>query len=203
MFTKKVIACTLVLSLWAAHAGATGDAKAGKTKITTCSACHGPNGISLAPNYPHQAGQGAPYLIKQINDIRSGARKVPEMTGMVENLSKQDIEDIAAYFASLKPPQGQADPESVQLAQKLYRGGDQKRQIPACMACHGPTGSGNVLARFPRIAGQTPAYIKKQLVDFREGARTNDGDTKIMRDIAEKLSNKEVTALASYISGLR
>ena len=200
---KKLIVCLLVGLGWSGLVTAGGDAEAGKGKIATCSACHGAAGIAIAPNYPHLAGQGEGYLVKQIADIKAGERKVPEMTGMVDNLSKQDIEDIAAFYASQQAATGQTSEKAVKMAQSLYRGGDTEKKIPACSSCHMPSGKGNAPARFPHIAGQSPEYIATQLRDFREGERINDGDTRIMRDIAEKLSNKQIDALSSYISGLR
>ena len=203
MLMKKLFVCLLVGLGWTGAAMAGGDAAAGKDKVAVCTACHGPTGISIAPNYPNLAGQGEGYLIKQIADIKSGERKVIEMTGMVENLSDQDIADISAFYASQTAVTGQAKESSVAIAQALYRGGDVEKNIPACTACHSPTGMGNSLAKFPHLAGQHPDYLAKQLRDFREGDRINDGDTRIMRDIAEKLSNKQIDALSSYISGLR
>ncbi len=200
---KKVI-FGLVVSLGVSGvAFAKGDANAGKAKVATCTACHGATGVSLAPNFPNLAGQGERYLVKQISDIKAGNRNVPEMAPFVGQLTEQDIEDIAAFYASQPAPKGIADPQQVGLGEQLYRFGDQKKGIPACAACHSPTGQGNSLAGFPKISGQHAQYTAKQLRDFREGERVNDGDTKVMRSIAEKLSNKEVDALSSYISGLR
>ena len=199
---NKVI-LSLVVSLGVTGlAFAKGDATAGKAKVATCTACHGPTGVSIAPNYPHLAGQGERYLVKQISEIQAGNRSVPEMIPFVGKLTRQDIEDIAAFYASQPVPSGATDPKHVSLGEQLFRFGDAEKGIPACGACHSPTGKGNFLAGFPQIAGQHPQYTAKQLRDFREGDRVNDGDTKIMRAIAEKLSNKDVEALASYISGL-
>ncbi len=203
MLMNRIAVCLLVCLGWTSFAIAGGNATAGKDKVALCTACHGPTGISIAPIYPHLAGQGEGYLAKQITDIKSGERKVIEMTGMVDNLTPQDIDDIAAFYASQTAPTGQAKESSIEIAQQLFRGGDVKKGIPACSACHAPTGKGNSLARFPVVSGQSPEYIAKQLRDFREGDRVNDGDTRIMRDVAEKLSNKQIDALASYISGLR
>ena len=200
---KKVI-FSLVVSLGVTGiAFAKGDASAGKDKVATCAACHGATGVSAAPIYPNLAGQGERYLAKQITEIKAGNRVVPEMVPFVGSLTQQDIDDIAAFYASQPAPQGAADPKLVDVGEQLYRFGNAKKGIPACGACHSPTGQGNALAGFPQISGQHAQYTAKQLRDFREGDRVNDGDTKIMRTIAEKLSNKEVDALASYISGLR
>lgn len=200
---KKVI-FTLVVSLGVTGlAFAKGDANAGKAKTATCTACHGATGVSVVPTYPNLAGQGERYLIKQMKEIKSGVRSVPEMAPFTRDLTDQDIEDIAAFYASQTAPKGAADPAMVELGAKLFRHGDSNRQIPACSGCHSPTGKGNSLAGFPQIAGQHPTYTGKQLRDFREGVRVNDGDSKTMRMIAQKLTNKEVDALASYISGLQ
>ena len=182
---------------------AKGDAEVGRAKVETCTACHGATGVSPLAIYPNLAGQGERYLAKQIRDIKSGERSVPEMAPFTGNLTEQDIDDIAAFYASQTAAQGAADPDKISLAEKLYRFGDAKKGIPACSSCHSPTGKGNALAGFPHIAGQKAEYTIKQLKDFREGVRVNDGDTKTMRMIAERLSNKEVEALASYISGLQ
>ena len=200
---KKVI-LTLVISLGVTGvAFAKGDAAAGKSKATTCAACHGATGVSPAPNWPNLAGQGERYLIKQITEIKDGGRSVPEMMPFVSALTKQDIADLAAFYASQPAPQGATDAKYVSVGEALYRGGDAKKGIPACSSCHSPTGKGNFLAGFPSLAGQKADYTAKQLRDLREGDRTNDGDTKIMRTIAEKMSNKEIEAVSHYISGLR
>lgn len=200
---KKVI-LTLVISLGVTGvAFAKGDAAAGKSKATTCTACHGAAGVSPAPNWPNLAGQGERYLIKQISEIKAGDRSVPEMMPFVSALTKQDIEDLAAFYASQPAPQGATDAKYVSVGEALYRGGDAKKSIPACSSCHSPTGKGNFLAGFPSLAGQKADYTAKQLRDLREGDRTNDGDTRIMRTIAEKMSNKEIEAVSHYISGLR
>lgn len=196
---------SLVLSLGvagSAHA-LQGDAAAGAGKVAVCSACHGADGNSIMPNWPKLAGQGERYLVKQMTDIRDGARVVPEMTGMLTNLSDQDLADIAAHFASQPMAGGVADAELVERGEAIYRGGNLKTGLPACTGCHSPTGQGNEPAGYPRLAGQHAAYTAKQLTDFREGDRTNDGDIMVMRTVAERLSNKDIQAVAEYIQGLR
>ena len=179
-----------------------GDATAGQAKTAVCAACHGPNGNSAAPNFPKLAGQGERYLLKQLTDIKDGKRQVLEMTGQLTNLSDQDLADIAAYYAQEKNTVGAADPALVARGQKLFRGGDLSKGLPACTGCHAPDGVGNAAAGFPHLGGQHADYIEKQLIGFREGDRTNDGDTMAMRSISAKLSNKDIKALASYIQGL-
>ena len=179
-----------------------GDAAAGQAKTAVCGACHNPDGNSLAPNFPKLAGQGERYLEKQLHDIKTGMRVVLEMTGMLEPFNDQDLADIASYFASQKGSVGAADPKLVERGRALFNGGDLSKGMPACTGCHSPDGAGIALAGFPHLSGQHAQYISKQLTDFREGNRTNDGDAMTMRSIASKLSNKDVEALASYIQGL-
>jgi len=179
-----------------------GDAAAGQAKAAVCGACHNPDGNSLAPNFPKLAGQGERYLTKQLHDIKSGKRTVLEMTGLLTNLNDQDLSDIAAYFASQKGSVGAADPKLVERGKQLFNGGDIANGLPACTGCHSPNGAGIAAAGFPHLGGQHSQYIAKQLTDFREGNRTNDGDATTMRSIAAKLSNKDIEAVSSYIQGL-
>lgn len=200
---------SLLLSLGvsvAAHAAdggtITGDAEAGKAKTAVCGACHSADGNSMVPNFPKLAGQGERYLLKQMHDIKDGKRNVLEMTGMLTALNDQDLADIAAYFANQKMSVGAADPALVAAGEALYRGGKLADGMPACIGCHSPNGAGLEAASYPHLGGQHAQYTSKQLTDFREGARTNDGDAMIMRSIAAKLSNKDIQAISSYIQGL-
>jgi len=195
---------TLGVSGIAQAAGTTlvGAAAAGQEKTAVCGACHGPDGNSMAPNFPKLAGQGDRYLLKQLHEIKDGKRQVLEMTGLLANLNDQDLADIAAYYSSQKNSVGAADPALVAQGEALFRGGNLEKGMPACTGCHSPDGQGNAAAGFPHLGGQHASYIEKQLTDFREGDRTNDGDSMIMRGIAAKMSNKDIKALASYIQGL-
>ncbi|HIZ51668.1 MAG TPA: cytochrome c4 [Candidatus Pseudomonas excrementavium] len=196
---------SLVLSLGvagSAHA-LQGDAEAGQGKVAVCAACHGNDGNSIMPNWPNLAGQGERYLLKQLVEIKEGVRVVPEMTAIVANMSEQDLADAAAYYATQTPAVGAADPELVARGEAIYRGGDIATGLPACTGCHSPTGQGNDPAAYPQLAGQHATYTAKQLTDFREGNRVNDGDAMIMRTVASRLSNKDIEAVASYIQGLR
>ncbi|MFH6569151.1 MULTISPECIES: c-type cytochrome [Pseudomonas] len=186
----------------AAGTALVGDAAAGQAKTAVCGACHGPDGNSMAPNFPKLAGQGDRYLLKQLHEIKDGKRQVLEMTGLLANLNDQDLADIAAYYSSQKNSVGAADPALVAQGEALFRGGNLEKGMPACTGCHSPDGQGNAAAGFPHLGGQHASYIEKQLTDFREGDRTNDGDSMIMRGIAAKMSNKDIKALASYIQGL-
>ena len=186
----------------AAATALVGDAAAGQAKTAVCGACHGPDGNSMAPNFPKLAGQGDRYLLKQLHEIKDGKRQVLEMTGLLANLNDQDLADIAAYYSSQKGSVGAADPALVAQGEALFRGGNLEKGMPACIGCHSPDGQGLAAAGFPHLGGQHASYIEKQLTDFREGDRTNDGDSMIMRGIAAKMSNKDIKALASYIQGL-
>lgn len=186
----------------AAATAVVGDAAAGQAKTAVCGACHGPDGNSMAPNFPKLAGQGDRYLLKQLHEIKDGKRQVLEMTGLLANLNDQDLADIAAYYSSQKGSVGAADPTLVAQGEALFRGGNLEKGMPACIGCHSPDGQGLAAAGFPHLGGQHASYIEKQLTDFREGDRTNDGDSMIMRGIAAKMSNKDIKALASYIQGL-
>ena len=185
-----------------------GDAAAGKNQTVVCSACHGADGNSAVPTFPKLAGQGEKYLVKQLKDIRDGARSVPTMAGQLDGKSDQDLADISAFYAAQSQSGGQTAPELLALGEKVYRSGVAERKVAACTACHSPTGSGNAPAGFPALAGQHAEYIASQLRAYRKGyedasGRTNDGDSKIMRTTAFGLSDGEIDAVSSYIAGLK
>jgi cytochrome c553 len=200
---KLIVSLLLTLGI-SGVAHAAGDAAAGEAKAAVCGACHGPDGNSMAPNFPKLAGQGERYLTKQLKEIKDGKRVVLEMTGLLNGMSDQDLADLAAYFASKKGSVGAADPKLVARGEALFRGGNLEKGLPACTGCHSPDGTGNAAAGFPHLGGQHAQYIAKQLADFRkeEGGRANDGDAMTMRTIARKLSDEDIAAVASYIQGL-
>ena len=177
-----------------------GDIKAGQTKSATCVACHGVDGNSAVPMYPSIAGQSASYIAKQLADFKSGLRVDPVMAGMVAALTEEDMKDLGAYFAvqAAKAGSGETNAEG----HKLYFGGDSAKGITACIACHGVKGKGMQQAAFPAVAAQSKDYLKKQLTSFRDGSRANDNSS-IMRNIAIKLSDAQIDALAQYMSGLK
>ncbi len=184
------------------------DAAAGKSNSMACSACHGANGNSVVPSFPKLAGQGEAYLVKQMIDIRDGARPVPTMMGQLDGKSDEDLADLAAYYASQAKSGGKTNPDMLALGQKVYRAGIAERNVAACGACHSPSGQGNAPGGFPSLAGQHAEYTATQLKMYRRGyeddsGRTNDGDAKIMRTIAFGLSDKEIEAVASFIAGLK
>ena len=200
---KLIVSLLLTVGI-SGVAHAAGDAAAGQAKAAVCGACHGPDGNSMAPNFPKLAGQGERYLDKQLHDIKSGRRVVLEMTGLLTNLNDQDLADISAYFASQKGSVGAADPKIVARGEALFRGGNLEKGLPACTGCHSPNGAGNAAAGFPHLGGQHAQYIAKQLTDFRKevDGRDNDGDAMTMRTIARKLSDEDIAAVSSYIQGL-
>ncbi|MGH8604127.1 MAG: c-type cytochrome [Gammaproteobacteria bacterium] len=181
---------------------AQGDVEAGKAKSAVCAACHGPDGNSLAPQWPKLAGQHAAYLEKQLADFKGGKRSDPAMGPVAASLSDDEIPDLAAYYAQQEIAVGKAAKEHVVLGRQVYHGGVQSSGVPACMACHGPSGKGNAAAGFPALRGQHAEYTEKQLQAYASGQRSNDGEGAIMRDIAARLSSKEMQAVASYIQGL-
>ena len=185
-----------------------GDAARGQAIASTvCGACHGPDGNSLLAVNPKLAGQHADYLLKQMKNFKAADGKQPErsnaiMNGMIAAFDEDQMRDFAAYFAA-QTQKGEAakNRETVELGQKLYRAGDQAKGLPACAACHGPTGAG-IPAQFPRIGGQYAEYTEAQLKSFREGARANDPN-KMMRTVAVKMTDHEIKAVSDYIAGLR
>ena len=180
-----------------------GNAEAGKAKTMVCNACHGPTGNeSVLDNVPKLGGQGQRYLLKQMTQIKSGERAIPLMAGILNNLSEQDLADIAAYFSSLKKPEGAVEPEKRELGEQIYRAGNASIGVAACSACHAPNGMGNPDAGFPSLSGQDVAYTELQLKSFRDGTRMNDTN-EIMRTITARLNDKEIAALASFVAGLR
>lgn len=179
-----------------------GDVEAGKAKSAVCAACHGPDGNSLAPQWPKLAGQHAAYLEKQLADFKAGKRSDPAMGPVAASLSEDEIPDLAAYYVQQEIAIGKAAKEHLALGRAVYHGGVQSSGVPACMACHGPSGKGNPAAGFPALRGQHAEYTEKQLQAYASGQRSNDGEGAVMRDIAARLSNKEMQAVASYIQGL-
>lgn len=183
-----------------AHAG---SVEAGQAKAVTCSACHGMDGNSANPDWPSLAGQHESYLTKALRSFRSGERQNVLMSAMALPLSDEDIADLSAYYAAQTLAPSVADPELVPAGERLYRGGNKDTGVPACIACHGPSGRGNALAGWPSVSGQHAAYAAIQLRAYRSKERVTDGDTQMMRNIAAMLTDDEIRAVTSYIQGLR
>jgi len=201
-FLLRAAACLLAFT--SLQALAEGDASAGQAKSAICAACHGADGNSVVPTWPKLAGQHEKYMTRQVSLIKSGARQVPEMMGIVTGLSDQDIEDLSAYFAAQESAGGVADESKVVLGERIYRAGNAESGVPACMACHGPAGEGNPLSGYPALAGQHSAYTGKMLTGFRAGENWGDADasSRIMNGAVAELSDEELDAVASYIQGL-
>ena len=192
-----------------------GDATAGQSKAAVCAACHGMDGNSADPQYPKLAGQHERYTARHLALYKSGERNNAIMLGFAAGLSPQDMRDIGAYFATQKVRAGLAD-ESViesgpnegkkfyQVGEKLYRGGDLERGIPACAACHGPAGKGNPGPAYPALGGQHATFTAAQLNLFRDGAvHGRDANANaVMAGVARYLTDEEIQALATYIEGL-
>lgn len=188
-----------------------GDAEAGAQKAAVCTACHGPGGNSVNPEWPSLAGQSSKYIVAQLKNFKTGVRRNALMQPQAANLSEQDMKDLAAYYASQKAKPGVAAEESVATADPLHRGGDAERGLAACSACHGPKGMGNPAAGYPRLSGQQATYTANVLRLFRSmgtgeievPAEELKGNLGIMTSIAAKLTDKEIEALASYFQGLQ
>lgn len=192
-----------LLMLASSHSfAAGGDPAKGKTLSATCAACHSADGNSVNPVWPKLAGQHASYIVKQLKDFKAGNRVNAQMTAMVAPLTDQDMEDIGAYFASQKTTLGAANPELIELGEKLYRAGDSENGVAACMACHGPNGAGNPAALYPALSGQHATYTDAQLKMFKTEERSNDAN-KIMRTIAGPMTKQQIEAVSEYIQGLR
>lgn len=187
---------------------AKGDATRGQEIASTvCVACHGPDGNSPLSANPKLAGQHAEYLLKQMMNFKTPDGKQPErvnaiMNGMIAAYDEGQMRDLSAFFAA-QTQKGEAatNKETVELGQKLYRAGDQAKGLPACAACHGPTGAG-MPVQYPRIGGQFAEYTEAQLKGFREGSRANDPN-QMMRMVAIKMTDAEIKAVSDYIAGLR
>jgi cytochrome c553 len=199
---KVLLIASLFPFVFAGQVAVAGDAAAGQTKAAACAACHGMDGNSAAPNFPKLAGQAESYMVKQLQDFKARNRIDPTMNAMAMPLSETDMADIAAYYAGQAGSTGTAAADQVELGETLYRAGNASSGVAACAACHGPTGSGNPQAGFPKVSGQHAQYTELQLNNFRKGARANDAGS-MMRVVAGKMTDAEIAAVAQYIQGLR
>ncbi len=200
-FIRAVASILAVISV---QAVAEGDPSAGQAKSAICAACHGADGNSAIPNWPKLAGQHTDYMVRQVALIKSGARTVPEMLGIVASMSDQDIQDISAWYSSQTNNGGVADEAKAVLGQRIYKAGNLESGVPSCMSCHGPAGEGNPLSGYPALAGQHSMYISKMLTGFRMGFNWGDDDrpSEVMNGAALQLTKDEIEAVASYIQGL-
>jgi cytochrome c553 len=181
---------------------AAGDAAQGAQKAAVCGACHGMTGSSINPEWPSLAGQPEAYIVSQLRQFKDGTRVNALMSPMAAPLSDADMADLAAHYSQQTPAGLEADPSNWKAGEKLYRGGDAARGIPACIACHGPQGRGNAPAAYPALRAQHAVYAYNQLKAYASGARKSPG-IEIMQVIAARLTEDEMRALASYTQGLR
>lgn len=195
-----------------------GDVKAGATKAGTCAACHGLDGNPTDPQYPRLAGQSERYIAHQIALFKSGERNTGMSAAMkpyADALTAQDARDLGAYFATQKSGAGVADDSVIasgpnkdkkffEVGQQLFMAGDKARGIPACMACHGPSGAGNPGPAYPHVAGQQAAYAQRRLEEYRAGTTTQRDPHlfNVMAAVAKNLTDEEIGALSSYLQGL-
>lgn len=177
-----------------------GDPEAGKAISATCAACHGSDGNSVNAEWPKLAGQHEAYIVKQLQNYKSGKRVNALMAGIASGLSDEDIRNLGTYFSIQQIKYGTANPDLIELGESLYRAGGSG--IPACMSCHGPAGKGNPAAMYPAMAGQHATYTGNQLKMFKAEERANDTNA-VMRTIAGAMTNAQIEAVAEYIQGLR
>ncbi len=181
--------------------------QAGAKVAQTCAACHGLDGNATSTEFPKLAGQHADYLIKQLHDYRvaKGAQKParvnPIMNGMAAALTDAQIRDVALYYSRqpFKPGVTYADKKDIKLGKAIWMAGIPDRAVPACVSCHGPAGEG-IPSRYPRIGGQWQGYLGAELQLFRNDRRTNSPE---MHDIASRMTDKQIAAVADYAAGLR
>ena len=206
LFASLLLAASLAAPIFSAQAdapkaAAKPDLAKGEASYgPVCAACHAPDGNSAVPANPKLAQQHPEYLLKQLQEFKSGKRANPIMTGMVAALSDDDMKNIAAWLGAKKAAPGAAsDKALIALGERIYRGGIADRQIAACAGCHSPNGAG-IPAQYPRLSGQHADYTAAQLTAFRDGVRQNSLQ---MTQVAAKLNDREIKAVADYIAGLR
>ncbi|QSP95259.1 cytochrome c4 [Marinobacter salinisoli] len=200
---KKLIAGVVLGVGLTTMAHGAGDPQAGEQNAAVCAGCHGQGGQKpVMGAYPKLSGLGEKYLYDQLVAIQSGERAIAEMTGLLDGKSEQELQDLAAYFNSNEMVVSQADPELVEQGAALYRGGNLASGVPACAGCHNPQGKGNEPGGYPALGGQNAEYVAKQLKAYRAGERNNGASAAIMMDVAAKLTDAEIEAVANYVSGL-
>ncbi|MBU3712811.1 MAG: cytochrome c4 [Limnohabitans sp.] len=206
LFASLLLAAALAAPVFSAHADApkaaakADPAKGAASYAPVCAACHGADGNSMVPANPKLAQQHPEYIQKQLQEFKSGKRANPIMMGMVAALSDEDMKNMAVWLSTQKAaPGNSSDKNLVALGERIYRGGIADRQIAACAGCHSPNGAG-IPAQYPRLSGQHADYTAAQLTAFRDGVRLNSLQ---MTQVASKLNDREIKAVADYIAGLR
>lgn len=201
---SAIVSALLTGSPAAADGLVDGSYEEGQEKAVRCGACHGSDGNSVNPQWPSIAGQHAPYIVRQLQAFQNGERTDILMTSQAMSLTEQDMKDVAVFFAAqTAAAKAVADPALADKGQALYRGGDKESGAAACLACHGPTGRGNPGALYPLLRGQHAAYTAATLRAYATDARRSDGATRMMREIAKRLSEEDIVAVAAYVQGLR
>jgi cytochrome c553 len=205
---QSIALITLGLASTVHAADLVGSADAGAAKAAVCAACHGATGNSANPEWPSLAGQHHEYIVEQLKVLKSGMRVAPLMNPMAAALSEQDMADLAAHFSKQMLVGLETTGDAWKAGEKLYRGGDSARGIPACAACHGPEGRGNGPARWPQVRAQQPAYVTAQLQHYAAQSRYQPGKgvpagAEVMYDIAKRLTEDDIKALTAYLQGLR
>lgn len=203
-----------------AFAQTNGDSQAGAAKAATCSACHGPQGTSLVPDFPSLAAQSATYLYLQLRAFKDGSRANDVMRPQVESLSDQDMKDLSAYYASLRPAQSATATQAANTdsGRTMFTRGDTARGVPPCQGCHGRNGRGPEAAgspasgavsrpptawhTYPALAGQQAPYVVAQLKAYKSGARGETKNARIMQGVARNLDDSAMEDLATYINQL-
>jgi cytochrome c553 len=187
-----------------------GKAADGQAKAALCAACHGQGGNSTNPEWPRLAGQSAVYVAEQLRLFKAGARNNPVMQPLAVSLTDQDIDDLAVYFQSQTPLGLEADPSYWKPGEALYLRGDRDTDVPACVACHGPAGRGNLAAGYPALRAQQSVYVVKQLNAYADGSRytgataaKQDPNSAMMFTLAKRLTPAQVRDVASYVQGMR
>jgi cytochrome c553 len=188
----------------------TGTAERGATKVALCKSCHGDAGNSTDPQYPRLAGQSPVYIAQQLRAFKQGVRDNPVMKTFAAQLSDADISDVAVYYGAQTPKGLEADAQYEKAGETLYRRGDKARDIPACIACHGPVGHGNLTGGYPALQAQHAVYVTKQLTDYKTGARYTGPHPEavvpnavMMLNIAQRLTEDDKRNVATYVQGLR
>jgi cytochrome c553 len=202
---NRILVCSAVFMFaLSGFAQAAGDAEAGKTKALACGGCHGMDGNSAVETFPKLAGQNEKYITRQLHALKtSTGRSNDIMLGMAATLGDQDMADVGAYFQTQKiSSSAPFDESKLAAGRDLYNGGDLVTGLPACKACHSPTGSGNPGEGFPQLGGQYPSYTIAQLTAFKDGKRTTD-DKSLMRDVVAKMSAEDIETVAQYIASLK
>lgn len=176
----------------------------GPVSSVTCTPCHAADGNSDNPAFPKISGLSARYIVKELQEFKKGAngrRNNAVMLTIANQLSEQEIQELAEYYAQQVRTIGVASANHIELGQRIYRAGNIKTGVTACAACHLPDGAGDALAGFPKLSGQNPEYVASQLKAFKTGERTNDLNG-IMQEIAKKMADEEIEAVSNYVSGL-